>query len=425
LTRIQKRALYKKLVQTVVGVLAYVLVPLGLIVVFCPQHIAVVLLSYILILGIIVFLYRNLVIERIKWERKKAEAYEQIRMLQAELDQSARIEIAIQRRKNRYLALESMMQKLSYNLSLGGVAHYIVQKTLEMNPKADNCLVYIIDEEKQRLELVDYTGEDLGFYKPEKHGDVFDKWILRHNCPLLIEDTSQDYRFDLDAIGQSSPVGSLISVPLILDEKLIGILRVNSFDKYTFYSEDLSFLSAIADLSAVTIGNTILYKQMENLALHDGLTGLYLRRYILERLDEIFLYNKQKAFTLMMLDIDDFKLYNDRFGHTAGDIIIRSVAKILLRHTRKHKDVVCRYGGEEFLVYLEGKSKAKAMEIAEKIRQDIEARHVVLRRIETSVTVSIGIASYPKDGRTKTELIKKADDNLYKAKSLGKNRVCA
>jgi len=265
----------------------------------------------------------------------------------------------------------------------------------------------------------------MGFYKPEKNGDIFDMWILKHNCPLLIEDTAQDYRFDLETTGQAIPIGSFISVPLILDEKLLGILRLNSFDKYTFYSEDLSFLGAIADLSATTIGNTILYKQMERLALHDGLTGLYLRRYILERLDEILLYNKQKAFTLMMLDIDDFKLYNDRFGHTAGDIIIRSVAKILLRHTRKHKDIVCRYGGEEFLVYLEGKNRSKAIEIAEKIRQDIEARHVVLRRIETNVTVSIGIACYPKDGRTKTDLIKKADDNLYRAKSTGKNRVCA
>ena len=417
--------MFKRSLLTITAISAYVVVPLVYVTLTCPYNLFFLFLAYIVVLSAIVFIYRRISNSVCAWEIKKSDLYERINLLQAELEQASRIESALQRKKNRYLALESMMQKLSYNLSLEAVAHYIVQKTLDMIPKADQCVIYIVDEERQRLELVDSAGVDVDFYRVPKTGDIFDKWIIKHACPLLIEDTSQDYRFDLESLGKSTPVGSLISVPLILEEKVIGILRLNSFDKYTFYSEDLSFLQTIGDLAAVAIGNTILYKRMESLALHDGLTGLYLRRYILERLDEILLYRKQSTFSLLMLDIDDFKKYNDTYGHTAGDIIIKSIAKILLKHTRRHKDIVARYGGEEFLVYLEGKDTKSAVEIAERIRQEIAQKEVVLRRTPTRVTVSIGVASYPKDGRDRTTLIKKADERLYKAKSMGKDQVCS
>ncbi len=414
----------KRNLITIVAILAYVITPLGYAVSNCPHNLFIFFLSYLIVLSVIVFLYRKISDAVCYWEIKKSDLYEKINLLQAELEQASRMESALQKKKNRYLALESMMQKLSYNLSLEAVSHYIVQKCLDMVPKAEQCLLYIVDEDKQRLELVDSAGMELEFYKPPKSGDIFDRWVLKHGCPLLVEDTSQDYRFDLDSLGEKTPIGSLISVPLILEEKVIGILRLSCFDKYMFYSEDLSFLQTIGDLAAVAIGNTILYKRMETLALHDGLTGLYLRRYILERIDEILLYRQQKVFSLLMIDIDDFKSYNDKFGHTAGDIVIKNVAKVLVKYSRKHKDIVSRYGGEEFLIYLEGKSTSAAVEIAEKIRKEVAEKKVVLRRTPTSVTVSIGVSTYPKDGRDKTTLIKKADERLYLAKSTGKNKVC-
>jgi len=416
--------LFKRNLLTIIAILAYVLVPLGYAVYYCPYNLFFFFCAYLIILSIIVFLYRRISNTVCVWEIRKSDLYEKINLLQAELEQASRLESALQRKKSRYLALESMMQKLSYNLSLEAVSHYIVQKTMDMIPKSDQCVIYIVDEERQRLELVDKAGVNMDFYKIPRSGDIFDRWVMKHACPLLVEDTSHDYRFDLDSLGKSTPVGSLLSVPMIIEEKVIGILRLNSFDKYTFYSEDLSFLQTIGDLAAVAIGNTILYKRMESLALRDGLSGLYLRRYILERLEEILLYRQQKVFSLLMIDIDDFKKYNDTYGHTAGDIIIKNVAKIMLRHTRRHKDIVARYGGEEFLIYLEGKDIKSAVEIAEKIRGEIAEKQVILRRTPTSVTVSIGVAAYPKDGRDKTALIKKADERLYEAKSTGKNKVC-
>ncbi len=423
-TKTQRRPLFRKNLFTIVAILAYVILPLWYAISYCPYNIFFVFLSYIIVLSIIVFLYRRITNTVCYWEIKKSDLYEKINLLQAEVEQASRMENILQRKKSRYLALESMMQKLSYNLSLEAVSHYIVQKCMDMIPKADIAVLYIVDEDKQRLNLVESVGEDPEFYKLPKNGDIFDKWVMKHACPLLVEDTSQDYRFDLDSLGKAIPIGSLISVPLMLEEKVIGILRIDSFDKYTFYSEDLSFLQTIGDLAAVAIGNTILYKRMEDLALHDGLTNLYMRRYILERLESIILYHKKNVFSLLMIDIDDFKKYNDTYGHTAGDIVIKNVARVLLKHTRIHKDIVARYGGEEFLVYLEERNLQAAVEIAEKIRQDIESKQVVLRRIPTSVTVSIGVASYPKDGKDKITLIKKADERLYVAKSTGKNRVC-
>ncbi len=421
--KIAKRQLFSKKITTITLVLAYVLLPVLYVTLICPYNLFFFFISYLVILSTVIFLYRKIGQTFAAWEIRKSSAYERLNMLQAELDQAARLENVYQKKKRRYVELESMMQKLSYNLSLEAVAHYIVQKTLDMIPKADQCVIYIVDEKRQRLELVDVAG-DVEVNKVQPFGDVFDRWILKHACPLLIEDTSQDYRFDLETIDERIIVGSVLSVPLILDEKLVGVLRLNSFEKYTFYSEDLYFLQTIGDLSAVAIGNTILYRRMEELALHDGLTGLYLRRYVLEKLDEIILYRKQKHFCLIMLDIDDFKKYNDNYGHTAGDIVIRSVAKILLKHTRRHKDIVSRYGGEEFLVYLEGKDRQAGVLIAEKIREEISQKEIVLRRTPTSVTVSIGVSVYPQDGKDKIQLIKKADERLYLAKSTGKNRVC-
>jgi len=163
------------------------------------------------------------------------------------------------------------------------------------------------------------------------------------------------------------------------------------------------------------------------MAIKDGLTGLYLRRHMLERLNEEISREIRLGAELsfLMIDLDRFKKYNDSFGHMAGDIVLKSVARLMQEQFSDPGDLLCRYGGEEFCILLPNCSKSKAVQLADKLRERIQTHEIILRRQKTHVTISIGVASFPKDARSKDDLIYKADEALYQAKETGRNKVCA
>ena len=128
-------------------------------------------------------------------------------------------------------------------------------------------------------------------------------------------------------------------------------------------------------------------------------------------------------FSLFMSDIDHFKMYNDRYGHIAGDLVLKQVARLLKENLGKD-DILCRYGGEEFSVILPNRPKQSALSLAERLRRSVESQSFLLRRETTFVTISIGVATFPEDGLVKEELLKRVDSFLYRAKREGRNRVC-
>jgi len=161
-------------------------------------------------------------------------------------------------------------------------------------------------------------------------------------------------------------------------------------------------------------------EELERLSTSDSLTGLYNRRYLTQRLSEELVrsYRHKGSFSVLMADVDEFKKYNDAFGHPAGDEVLKKVAGILLNSTRS-EDCTARYGGEEFAVLLTGTSGDVASEVAERIRARVEAQQFAGRKI----TLSIGFAEFPADGQTAEEVIANADEALYAAKRAGRNRV--
>jgi diguanylate cyclase (GGDEF)-like protein len=161
-------------------------------------------------------------------------------------------------------------------------------------------------------------------------------------------------------------------------------------------------------------------EELKLLSTVDALTGLHNRRYLTQRLSEELLrsYREKCSFTVLMADVDEFKKYNDAFGHPAGDEVLKKVATILLNSTRS-EDCTARYGGEEFAVLLTGTSGVVAQEVAERIRARVEAQQFAGRKI----TLSIGIAEFPENGQTADEVISNADEALYSAKRAGRNRV--
>lgn len=162
--------------------------------------------------------------------------------------------------------------------------------------------------------------------------------------------------------------------------------------------------------------------KLQNLAITDPLTGLYNRRFLQEEVSREIARAKRtgEPVTVAIGDLDDFKRFNDTYGHLKGDEILRTVAEIILKNTRQ-VDVAARYGGEEFVILLPGVNKEKACEVAERIRKQLQ--ETTRKLFEQELTITFGIASYPEDGRDEIEIFRRADRALYQAKKEGKNRI--
>ena len=215
---------------------------------------------------------------------------------------------------------------------------------------------------------------------------------------------------------------SEICLPLISYGDKVGVLALESARPGSFLLTDVQPLESVADICAAAIRNAQHVEQLNKLAVLDGLTGIFNRRYfehrILEEIERAGRY--ETALALVMLDIDGFKKLNDEFGHLLGDEVLRQLANLLTQQLRK-ADVVCRYGGEEFAILLPEITGENAAAVADKLRRVIEA--FPFPGVPRPVTISAGVARFPDNGATRDELVKAADEALYNAKQSGRNRI--
>ena len=352
---------------------------------------------------------------------------EQENILTVELEHARLENTSLKEKLQKYATLKGLTESLSSTLSLDKAVSLITDEAFRIIGKSNASLLYLVNKEKQELNLVSAKLKDRRDEVKLKKDDVFDNHVFKQRIPLVVEDTKKDFRFNLQDVEEKDKRGirSLIAAPLISQKKLLGVLRLDNASPKVYDADDLRLLDIIADLSAVTIENTLLYRETEKLAMTDGLTGLFVHRHFQQRFEQeisrALWTNSQFAF--LMLDIDNFKRYNDKYGHIAGDIVLKKIAK-LISSSVNPGDIVARYGGEEFGVLLVDSSKLEAEKIAQAIRDKIAKKDFVLRRETAKVYVSGGIASFPEDGKVKEDLIAKADQALYKAKAEGKNRIC-
>ncbi len=232
---------------------------------------------------------------------------------------------------------------------------------------------------------------------------------------------------------QSSPVikilasPELLLIPLKAKDRVNGIIVADNFiTKDPITKDDIRMLTMLANQAGLAIENSQLFELAVERAHSDYLTNLWNHGYFQFLLQTEM--EKAKAtknpLTLMMIDIDDFKIYNDTLGHQAGDKILKDLAGLLRNQSRK-MDHVCRYGGEEFTIILPHTDKKEAFLIAERIRMDIQKYPFLNEQIfpNKQLTVSLGIATFPENGLLAADLITTSDKSLYQAKNKGKNNT--
>ncbi len=324
----------------------------------------------------------------------------------------------------RYSMLKDVAEALTTTLTMEDIAKLIIEKASATIKKGGRILLFLVDPQKEELMLSASQG---ALKVKAKKGDIFDRWVLKHGIPLIVEDVAGDFRFpSKDAEEARGVFRSLIEVPLLSSNKVIGILRMDSSAGSFYTQDDLRLMDILGGLGSVAIQNALLYSWVQDLAIRDSLTGLFVRRYFLKRLHEEIKRATRKgdSIAFFMLDIDRFKWYNDKYGHATGDIVLKSIANIITKGLHEG-DLASRYGGEEIAIVLYGTDAKKAHKRAENLRKEIEEHAIVVRRERHNVTVSIGVSVYPKDSVVEDDLVKTADDRLYKAKSMGRNKVCA
>jgi diguanylate cyclase (GGDEF)-like protein len=274
--------------------------------------------------------------------------------------------------------------------------------------------------------------------------DIVSKVIDVSECCMFVIDRSKGETLFSASVGMPSNAMPLAADAFsVVDGEIVGeshfaclsvldhhsmmvVFCATAEDVEELGPDDRLVLQAVASELVVAIENSQLYKLTKRLAITDELTGLYNYRYLQQRLDEEIERARRyhKDLSLLMIDADDFKNFNDSFGHLAGDTALADLAQVLQRCVRE-VDVVTRYGGEEFSVILPETDAAGAFVVAEKIREAVSRFEFADAEGErvAHFTVSVGLATYPAHARDKEAILRFSDDALYRAKNGGKNRV--
>lgn len=288
--------------------------------------------------------------------------------------------------------------------------------------------VALYEEKKQELTLHAHSGLTSDFVRMERwevtEGGLTEQ-VLQAGEILFIEDTDKT-PFFTNPIALKEGIKSLVCVPLVVHKRIVGILYLDDFAPRQFDREKMKLLSILSSFAAMAIYNAKLHNRTKVMAITDALTGLHNHRYF----QQIYTQELSRAkryhtpLAIIMLDVDDFKRFNDKYGHYSGDLVLTAIGEIITR-TLRRVDFAFRYGGEEFVVLLPETKLQSALQVAERLRErvELETGTMLSDITDQGVTVSVGVACYPDNGATRDQLFNKVDSLLYKAKELGKNKV--
>jgi diguanylate cyclase (GGDEF)-like protein len=334
----------------------------------------------------------------------------------------------LEKEKYKLEIIMDTYNKIGGIFGLDDLADFVTTQVLEI-AEAEKSSLMVVDENTGELVLKGYKGLDKEKVALSmKIGELVAGWVAEQGEALLVQDIDTDPRLRLTSRISRYKTKSFISLPLKIDSQVIGVMNVTDklADIKVFTEDDLRYLTLIAHQTVIQIENIKLCEKLASLAVTDAVTNLFNHRYFQEQINVEILRAQRYKHTLsfMIFDIDFFKTYNDRYGHLEGDRVLKQVAWIIKQNVRQ-VDIICRYGGDEFVVILPFTDFNGARFVAEKVRKSIEEMDLLNKetRKVIRVTVSGGVASY-RPGLSKEDFIALADRALYKAKGEGRNRIC-
>ncbi len=316
-------------------------------------------------------------------------------------------------------------QAMTYISDLKSLLEYILNQAIKIS-NAEKGSIMLYDERTDELSIRILTGmvdethqEKINSNevtcKTFKPGEGVAGQVYQTGSSIILNKVRDALEF-IDP--QSSFVNSIACIPLTVYGENLGVINVtNKQDNTGFNEQDISMLKAVADQAAIAINKA----QLWDMAFTDSLTGLYDRRYFKLKLQEESQRAKRyhRPFSIVMADLDNFKAINDTYGHGEGDRALKAIGRTLKKQIR-NVDVIARYGGDEFIMLFPEKEKGAARRLSERLREQVAADHFV---DGATISVSIGIASYPEDGEDIDVLMDKADRAMYHAKQMGRNRI--
>ena len=332
---------------------------------------------------------------------------------------------AAEKELKRLKAITRIHHSFGTNLELEEIARIAVRELIDLIGCEDCAILGIDGNEVKVLAERGFsrTFGSMGFITEMPAI----KYILDTRNAIFTADMAENPAAQCVPHGYS--INSLICAPIIVQGEVRGIIHLDSMKKDAFDREDLEFTELLAKEIAIAMERSFLFAQIKDIAIRDGLTGCFNRRKFDVDIAVGLAEAKQleKKLSLLMLDIDYFKKYNDNHGHQKGDELLRRLVSILSLNTRPG-DTVYRYGGEEFAVLLQAAQKKVAIEVAERLRAMVEDEQ--FKGEERSqpggkVSISIGVATFPEDASSVVQLIAAADSVLYQAKEKGRNQVCS
>ena len=373
----------------------------------------------------------DLAADRIQSEHDVVMFEEQLKFRKSLEEKNSVIE-----RKSR--TLEQLVRDLSLIYEIGQEVNSVVDldklyanitETLKKYLSINECAILVFDERREELHVraaFGFPEPDAVFRTTFRPGEGITGLVAETGRKIYIRDTSREERF-LHYKGEKPVIpSSFLSVPLVYKGEVLGVINFAREGVGSFSYQDVRMMSLVAGQVSQALANARLYTRTRELSVRDELTGINNRRHFQQMLQMEWkrAVRFRRQLSLIMVDVDHFKEYNDTFGHLQGDGVLRSIGSLLKKNLRE-VDTVARFGGEEFVLLLPDTDKRGALVVAEKIRAVVSGHRFVTdeMRETRTITVSAGVATYPDDVGEMEDLIDQADIALYRAKELGRNRV--
>ena len=338
--------------------------------------------------------------------------------------ENARLFDEVQRRAERMRVLNEIGQALASTLRLDQLYRLVFQQTQRVLA-VDAFYIALYTEAHNVIDFpFNFSDGQEGMSSTLPLGQGPTSRVIRTRQSLFVNQTRDTARSSTPFSGQRRPPASALHVPMLVGDRVIGVISAQSYEENIYTSEDVQVLQTIATQAAVAIENARLYDEVHQLAVTDELTGMFNRRGLFQFGQREFerALRFQRPLAAIMLDIDFFKRINDTYGHPIGDRVLRALAECC-RDNLRTIDVIGRYGGEEFFILLPETDLEGALLVAERLRQSISQATVNFGREQLHVTVSLGVTALTPESPNLAALIERADQAEYQAKQAGRDRV--